>query len=272
MDAARRLRVLVTGGAGAVGRVVCRALAARGHAVRSFDRTTAPTASDSHVGDLTDPAALDRAMTDVEVVVHLAAYPNDGDFMTQILPSNIVGTWQLMEAARRAGVVRLVLTSSMQTLNALPRPKDRPVAVADGTWPTNTYGVSKVFLEEMAKMYAAEFRMAPVAVRIGWFLRNEKEAANMRGGGRSIYLSHLDAGRFYCAAVESERPRPGEYVILFATSRPVGGLGPDLATAKEWIGYEPAQAWPEGLEDIPGVSPEVLAQLLAMPHDGAHRR
>src|SRR5262245_16097112 len=104
--------VLVTGSAGRIGRAAVRELKARGPRVRGFDRAPSPGADESVVGDITDADAVRRAVAGVGAVVHLAATPDDDDFLTRLLPNNIVGVYQVLEAARAAGVRRLVLASS----------------------------------------------------------------------------------------------------------------------------------------------------------------
>src|SRR5687768_11829894 len=99
---ARAALVLVTGSAGRVGRAVVRELQSRGRRVRGFDRVPTPGAAEAVVGDLTDPDALARAAAGAGTVVHLAATPDDDDFMTQLLPNNVVGVYHLFEAARQA--------------------------------------------------------------------------------------------------------------------------------------------------------------------------
>src|SRR5438445_7587019 len=96
--------VLVTGSAGRIGRAVVRELMARGHRVRGFDRLTTPGVAEAIVGDITDAAAVRRAVAGVQTLIHLAATPDDDDFLTQLAPNNIIGAYQNMEAARAARV------------------------------------------------------------------------------------------------------------------------------------------------------------------------
>lgn len=237
-------RVLVTGAAGLIGRHVCRALVARGHQVRGFDQASAPELSDHHQGDLTDPDAVRRAMEGMEVVIHLGATPSDDDFMAKLLPNNIVGVYSVFEAARDLGIERVVAASSVQTVDAHVRHKRIPVRVEEGPAPTNHYAVTKVFAEQMGLMYVLQHGMSVLMVRPGWVPRDPPgdNAENV-----DIYLSHEDAGRFFTAAVESEKPgRPG-FGIAFAISRSRGAPTYDLSSARELIGYEPRDLWPEGL-------------------------
>src|SRR5438067_11145549 len=82
--------VLVTGSAGRIGQAAVRELKARGHTVRGFDLAPTPGADVSLVGNLTDAAAVRRATAGCDALVHLAATPDDDDFMSQLPPNNIV--------------------------------------------------------------------------------------------------------------------------------------------------------------------------------------
>jgi len=65
--------------------------------------------------------------------------------------------------------------------------------------------------------------------------------------GPDVYFSHEDAKRFHQCCVESPQPPPGQAVILFAASKPLRLSRLDLASARQVIGYEPQDTWPEGL-------------------------
>ena len=73
--------ILVTGSAGRVGQAVVSELVARGERVRGFDRVPSPGVSDSHVGNLTDLEAVHCAAKGASAVIHLAATPDDADFI-----------------------------------------------------------------------------------------------------------------------------------------------------------------------------------------------
>ncbi len=84
----RMRAVLVTGSAGRIGRAVCAELIARGHRVRGFDRIPSPALADAVVGDVVSPADLARALDGMDTAVHLAATPDEADFLTCLLPNN----------------------------------------------------------------------------------------------------------------------------------------------------------------------------------------
>ncbi len=118
-------RVLVTGGSGFVGSAVLRALGGRGLSLRALARAGASRVNFADVdceiveGDMTDPAAMARALDGVRWLFHVAAdyrlWARDpGD----IVRANVEGTRAVMEAALATGVERVVYTSSVATLRA----------------------------------------------------------------------------------------------------------------------------------------------------------
>src|SRR5207244_4282325 len=80
-------------------------------------RVPTPGLTDAVVGSVLDAAACARACADVHTLIHLAATPDDvPDVVNDLLPNNTVGVYHIFEAARQAGVKRLVLASSGQVV------------------------------------------------------------------------------------------------------------------------------------------------------------
>lgn len=241
-------RVLVTGSSGRIGRAVVQELRARQHAVRGFDLVPTPGLDDMVVGSVTDPETLGRAMDRITTLIHLAATPDDDDFLARIVPNNIIGVHHTLEAARAAGVQRLILASSGQVVwfqrFTGPWPIDANVPPTPRYW----YAAAKVFLEAAGRAFSDGFNMTVLAVRLGWCPRTEEHVEELKSidWGKDVYLSPRDAGRFFACAVEArELPR---FSILYATSRPVHKQLYDLETARRLIGYEPLDQWPAGLD------------------------
>src|SRR5215213_10231793 len=123
-------RILVTGSAGRIGRAVVAELVTRGHDVFGLDIRPTPGLPESQyaIGGLTDAKFLGRAVTGANAIIHLAATPddanfprgtppNDGDnFISELVPNNIVGPYQVMEAARVLKVPRVILASTGQVI------------------------------------------------------------------------------------------------------------------------------------------------------------
>jgi len=241
-------RILLTGSAGAVGRCIAPALVERGHDVRGFDRAESPGLSDAIVADLTDRAALNHAMADRDTLIHLAACPSPkAGFLDQLLEPNIIGLHHAFDAARHAGVRRIIFASTMQTLlgfEALEhRPAHDPITVAHGTRPINHYALSKLWGEQYGEMISRLDRITFFAVRIGWLPQNAGSLAHMaKLHAQRWLLSHDDAKRFFIAAVQAPDPDP-RFAILFATG-PDGFV--DLDPARRLIGYNPQDRYPHG--------------------------
>ncbi len=116
------LKILVTGSTGFIGSHLCRRLVERGHRVRAFHRPTSTLRlleglDVEHVlGDLTRPETLQAAMSGVEAVFHAAAWMGGSDPTGQQYAVTVEGTRNLLQAAQKAGVHRIVHTSSAAAL------------------------------------------------------------------------------------------------------------------------------------------------------------
>lgn len=240
-------KILITGAAGAIGQTVGPHLQQRGHHVRGLDRHSMPNFADAIQADLTDVDAVEQAVQGMDVVLHLGAYRNDADFMRVLLEPNVIGLYNVCEAARKAGAKRLVLASTIQVVNGFGADEE-PIHVADGPRPTNHYALTKLWAEEMGALYARCHGLSVINVRVGWFARDA--AMTQRIGqserGKDTYFSQRDARRFFERCVESAQPRPGDCVTLFAASRPTQHPRLDLQSARQLLGYEPLDRWPEG--------------------------
>jgi nucleoside-diphosphate-sugar epimerase len=185
-------------------------------------------------------------MAGVGTLIHLAATPDDDDFLTRLLPDNIVGAYHVLEAARVAGVHRLLLASSgqvtwWQQLNG-PYPIKADVQPTPRAW----YACTKVFLEAAGRALAEGHQRTVLAVRLGWCPRTPEHVRELVATpwGPDVYLSPGDAGRFFACAVEA--PATSRFAVLNAFSHPVREARYDIESARELIGYEPVDRWPEG--------------------------
>ena|SRR5215469_9676206 len=164
--------ILITGGSGFVGTAVMRQLTQAGHAVRALIR---PTSAHTNLaglpveivqGDLRDTDSLARAMVGIRYVFHVAAdYRLWARRPQDIVQTNVEGTRALMEAALRAGVERVVYTSSVATLKARPGGE-----ASDETFPLDpaaaigAYKYSKVLAERLVERLVAERNLPAVIV------------------------------------------------------------------------------------------------------------
>jgi len=222
--------VLVTGASGFVGFHVARALVERGFPVRALVRPASRLKDldiEVSVGDLRDPGSLVRAVEGCGVVFHVAAdYRLWARNPQELLDSNVSGTRNILEASRRAGVERVVYTSTVGCISFPPGDlgsEDTPVALAEMT---GIYKRSKFMAEQVALEYAAsgfpvvivnptapvgdhDSKPTPTGKIIVDFLRGDLPAFIDTGLNlvdvRDVALGHLQA---------LERGRPGERYIL----------------------------------------------------------
>lgn len=160
-------KVLVTGAAGRIGKAFVAAQQDR-YALRLGDIDSgalAPMGSDAVQLDVGDLAACMRACAGVDTVLHLAADPSpDADFHTSLLPTNIIGCYNVFLAAKAQGCRRVVFASSAQAVEGYP--VDVQVHEDMAPRPKNMYGVSKAFGEALASLFADDGSLVTVAVRI----------------------------------------------------------------------------------------------------------
>src|SRR5438067_8466410 len=163
-------RVLVTGSAGRVGRAAVAGLTARGHTVIGYDVRPTPglPPERSVVAGLSDVGALRRAASGAACVIHLAATPDDarfprggppddGDnFLSELVPNNVVGPYQVMEAARALGIPRVVLASTGQVIDGQLRDGNIPVGPDTPPRPRYLYACTRVFLQALGKVYGRQ--------------------------------------------------------------------------------------------------------------------
>jgi nucleoside-diphosphate-sugar epimerase len=253
-------RVLVTGSAGRIGRAAVAELVARGHHVVGFDRVPTPglPPEQSLVGSLSDAEVLRRAASGAEATIHLAATPDDaryprgqapddGDnFLTELVPNNIVGPYQVVEAARSLKIPRVVLASTGQVIGGHLMSGNIPVTPESPYQPRYLYACTKVFLEALGQVYAKEHGIEVLAVRLGWCPRaGQEEEFAQSEFGKDVYLSPGDAGRFFAAAVEA--PKLPAFAVAYASSRHVNKHMYDLSSTRALLGWEPRDTWPEGM-------------------------
>jgi len=164
--------VLVTGGAGFVGATLVRRLVDAGRAVRVLDNLT--TGDVAHLdgvdaelidGDIRDAKTLDDALDGIESVVHLAAA---GSVVMSVADPatnfnvNVFGTFQVLDAARRAGIGRTVLASTGGALIGDAKP---PVDEHSLPKPISPYGASKLAGEGYAHAFAKVYGLGTIALR-----------------------------------------------------------------------------------------------------------
>ncbi|MGF1475633.1 MAG: NAD-dependent epimerase/dehydratase family protein [Geminicoccaceae bacterium] len=160
-------RVLITGAAGNLGRALRERLRGQFPVMRLSDREAVEEAGEGEEvmeTELADAAAVDRLLNGVDAVVHLGGQPVEADWQT-VLNSNIIGCYNLFEAARKAGAKRVIFASTNHAIGLHRR--TRRLDHTSEAMPDSRYGLSKAFGEDLARLYAYKFGVSAKCVRIG---------------------------------------------------------------------------------------------------------
>jgi UDP-glucose-4-epimerase GalE len=165
-------RILVTGGAGYVGSHACKALAAAGHEPIVYDNLTRGHREFARwgpleEGDIRDGPRLDAAFARhrIDAVMHFAALAYVGESVREpalYYRNNVGGTLELLDAMRRAGVGRLVFSSTCATYGV---PARMPITEDLPQQPINPYGATKLMIERVLRDYDAAYGLRSVALR-----------------------------------------------------------------------------------------------------------
>ena len=254
--------VLVTGSAGRVGRMLRPRLARQGRTLRLLDVVEQPPAGPDEAveivqADLADPEAIGRACAGADAVVHLAAVATE-DSWERLLRINVEGTRTVLEAARAAGVPRVLLFSSIHAAGFYRRAGSTPqppgVPAPDGPdgvppaippRPDTYYGWSKAAVESLGSLYADRFGMTVFALRLGACFPEPPGRHSL-----SDWISPDDCARLISACLAA--PVTG-FRVLWGVSDNTRRWW-SLREARE-IGYDPrddAEAYAETVPETPG--------------------
>ncbi len=247
--------ILITGAAGRIGTMLRPRLARPDRTLRLLDVAplTAGPGEETIQASITDLDAMTEACQGAEAVIHLGGKSGE-DPWDRILEVNIHGGYVAFEAARRAGVGRVIYASSNHAVGFAPR-ASFPVPDYAFPAPDTYYGVSKVATEGLAAMYHHRYGLDAICVRI---LTCIERPATVRA--LSTWLSPDDAGRLFEACLAA--PNPG-YRVIFGVSANTRGGWVSLKEARS-LGYEPH-------DDAEAYADEILAMQKLDPDDPVFR-
>ncbi len=241
-------KILITGMSGLIGTIVRQHLEGE-YSLRALNRRPVQDV-ETHQADIADLEAIQPAFADIDTVVHLAAELKDS--WPDILQTNIAGTYNVFEAARRAGVKRVVFASTGSTMNGWEREAPYSALVAGDydavppNWPKLThqqpprpnglYGCSKAWGEALARHFSDVHGLSVLCLRIG---RVNPENRPTEPRGYAVWLSHRDIAQM----VEKCITAPDDLVfdIFFSTSDNTWGFR-DISHPRDAIGYVPQDA------------------------------
>ncbi len=225
-----RPRVLVTGAAGRIGEAIVPYLR-RDYALRlMFHRKRGATESDDEtaIADIASLPEVEAACKGVKAIVHLAADPTNRAPWESVLDANIVGTYNVFEAARRAGVEKVVFASTNHVSGwyeheGIYTTPDMPVR------PDSLYGASKAFGEALGRYYSDAFGLHVVCLRIGSFLPKPTSVRAL-----STWLSYRDCAQLVLRGLQANL-RFGVFYGISKNRRRYW----DISSAEAVLGFQP---------------------------------
>jgi UDP-glucose 4-epimerase len=240
------MRYLVTGGAGFIGSHICDRLLAEGHQVRILDNFSTgkheniPTSDHVEVieGDVGDYDTVRTAMQDIDMVFHEAAIASVPETVGNPLAServNYRGTLNILEAARHAGVQRVMFACSAAVYGDLPElPKQESMPVR----PLSPYAVDKLASEQACQMYTYLYGLETVSLRYFNVFGPRQDPSSPYSGVISIFTDYINQGKQPTIYGDGEQTRDFVYVsdvveanILASTSPSAAGKAFNVATS-----------------------------------------
>ena len=214
-----------------------------------MDRVEAPGAK-SFVGDIAEFEQIRPAFEGQDAVVHLAANPDAQGSWESNLRSNFIGTYNVFEAARQAGVKRVVFASSNHATGGyyLDAPwkhivagefdkVQRPYPLVDESMrirPDGYYGTAKAYGEALGSYYLDYHGVQSIHLRIGWVMRGNDPTFSPFA--LAIWLSYRDAVQIVQRALDAPDSLP--YAIVYATSDNRWKIF-SIENARKVLGYQP---------------------------------
>lgn len=267
-----RPRVLVTGANGLIGGFLMNAWRAPGSRFEPVGLARDAGPNVDIVADIRDLEAMTSAANGMDAIVHMAASSPVGSPWEAVLESNLIGTYTAFEAARRAGVPRVIFASSNHAvgsyeLDGAPDVYDLDDGrVYDHTAelrPDSLYGVSKVYGEALGRHYVDQHGLKVACLRIGgarwphdpshpdnlWADMSDltPETLALRRRMRAVWLSERDAVQLVEKSLLTEEP----WVLVYGISNNPRRFW-DIEHAREVLGYEPQDAAPALIGDEDG--------------------
>ena len=244
--------VLITGAGGLIGSVLREALADR-YNVRPLARRQIPDV-ETIIADITDLEAMLAACEGVDSIVHMAASASFTSTWDQVLSANIIGTYNVYEAAAQKGVKQVIFASSNHAIGTFDLDNAPDIyrlgePVVDHLTPVRPdgyYGVSKCFGETLGRYYADHRDLNVICLRIGWVNQWDRPVKGLpRQPHRprketperlaAIWLSQRDLIQLVEKSIEAEHIK---YDILYGISNNQPHFY-DLERAREIVGYVP---------------------------------
>lgn len=222
-------RTLLTGAAGELGTQLRKSGTKLGKTVRLSALTPfddlAPHEEDAPA-DLADFDAVSEAVKGCDAIIHMGGQGLEGPWQ-KVLDSNIIGSYNVYEAARRHGVKRIIYASSVHAIGYYERTETIDANVP--TRPDSLYGVSKTFTENLARYYFDKFAIESACIRIGSCFAEPTDRRHL-----ITWLSYRDCRQLVEKALAA--PRVG-FMVAYGMSNNSEAFWDNRSAAV--LGYKP---------------------------------
>ena len=180
-------------------------------------------------------SSLKKAMRGVDVVINLAANPDPYAEFKDLVEPNLVGAYNVLEAARLAKVKRVIYASSVHTVKGYP--EKHQLEESSAPKPINVYGATKSFGGPLCSVFSSKYGLSCLAIRIGAYVSNDQK--NIVCFTRDSYeyvITQDDMSQLIHKCIVA--PKKVKYAILAGISdNKVKKF--DLIHTKKLIGYVP---------------------------------
>lgn len=230
-----RGKILITGAAGRIGSFLVENLAERYELVLTDIRQPDETYGfPFHQADIGNIEIIRQVSQGVEVVVHLAANPNENAPWEEIYPANIIGVYNVFQAAVDSGCKRVVFASSIHVVQGYPA--DVQVATTMSVRPLNIYGAAKAWGEALARYYADRQQISMICLRFGWVIHREDLNIQPNHADLNMVITLDDLARLVSASIEAP------YELHFGIFHGISNNRRrrlDISSTCEILGYKP---------------------------------
>lgn len=267
------MNILVTGGAGFIGSHLVRHLLAKGENVTALDNLSTGLAENlPPEAKLVEMDILDEELPKVvaagafDAIVHLAAQTMvDTSIKNPLLDTreNLLGTVQVLEAARAANVKRVIFASTAAAYGDV-KEDDLPVREAQPTEPMSFYGLSKLSVEKYLEMYRKIYGMEYVVLRFA-NVYGERQGDGGEGGVISIFAKAVAEGRDITIYGDGEQTRDFVYAGDIAE-----GIWAALRTEEVNAAYNLSTQTETSLRELVSLFAEIRGREI-VPKYGAER-
>lgn len=179
--------------------------------------------------------SLLSAMKGIDIVLNLAANPNTPAEFKDLIEPNIIGTYNVLEAARLSGVRRVIMASSVHAVKGYDEGKE--VRGYDAPRPINLYGATKAFVEAMCHVYYKKYGMSCIAIRIGAYVTDDlKEQICFTRDNYDYVISQKDMAQLFNKTILAGKSL--KYAVLSGSSNKKGKRL-NLECTEKLVGYKP---------------------------------